>query len=257
MRRHHRGPSPVRTTPGESQQFQQQETAVQGKDTMRRAPMLGALVLFAVGCSSRPIGGPPVSLGPAGSFQAPGAPGSGRALLELRASLAQRTAGTVNSGQGAARWESLETSCSTSNKSNVRTEERDTIKQSCQLSTDIRGGPRGPGIPWDRWHNWSSASGGSRPSATPWWPAEPRRTGFESAPKEGSIGTAVKTPRGASRRIAGWKCSCGPMRVRQRGNGSSTATREPGVLMLRKDPMAQNILLIEDDASDAGVVREA
>jgi hypothetical protein len=47
------------------------------------------------------------------------------------------------------------------------------------------------------------------------------------------------------------------MRVRQRGNGSSTATREPGVLMLRKDPMAQNILLIEDDASDAGVVREA
>ena len=207
--------------------------------------MFGVLALFAVGCSSRPMGGDtgwkvygpagPEGVagldgpaGPAGPAGAPGMAGpAGPAGSPGLAGLSGQPG--LSGGQGsqgaAARWESFKDILFDFDRSNVRTDERDTIKQIVQFMKEhptfevgLEGyaDPRGTDASTTR----PSASGGSRPSATPWWPAEPRRTGFESAPKERSTGIAAKTPRGASRRIAGWKCSCGPMRVRQRGNGS-------------------------------------
>src|SRR6185295_6214908 len=119
---------------------------------MRRALMFGVLALFAVGCSTRPMGGDtgwkvygpagPQGVagldGPAGPA-GPGAPGvagpAGPAGAPGLAGLSGQPG--LSGGQGsqgaAARWESFKDILFDFDKSNVRTDERDTIKQIVQF----------------------------------------------------------------------------------------------------------------------------
>ena len=123
---------------------------------MRRALMFGVLALFAVGCSSRPMGGEtgwkvygpagpegPAGLagpaGPAGPSGPAGAPGmagpAGPAGSPGLAGLSGQPG--LSGGQGsqgaAARWESFKDILFDFDRSNVRTDERDTIKQIVQF----------------------------------------------------------------------------------------------------------------------------
>src|SRR6185436_14447214 len=124
--------------------------------TMRRALMLGVLAVFAVGCSSLPMGGDtgwkvygpagpegPAGLagpaGPAGPSGPAGVPGmagpAGPAGSPGLAGLSGQPglSGGPGSQGAAARWESFKDILFDFDRSNVRTDERDTIKQIVQF----------------------------------------------------------------------------------------------------------------------------
>ena len=123
---------------------------------MKRALMFGVLALFAVGCSSRPMGGDtgwkvygpagpegPAGLagpaGPAGPSGPAGAPGmagpAGPAGSPGLAGLSGQPgqSGGPGSQGAAARWESFKDILFDFDRSSVRTDERDTIKQIVQF----------------------------------------------------------------------------------------------------------------------------
>jgi Collagen triple helix repeat (20 copies) len=123
---------------------------------MRRALMCGVLALFAVGCSSRPMGGadgwkvygptgpegPAGVAGPAGPSGPAGAPGmagpAGPAGALGLAGLSgpQGLSGGEGSQGAAARWESFKDILFDFDKSNVRTDEHGKIEQIVEFNGD-------------------------------------------------------------------------------------------------------------------------